>query len=124
MLDNEDRADLGEEAVYAAAKQTNVHEQEDAATAITDVLAYIAHFCERVGLDPAETFRSGLDSYEGDFEDGPRAAKLYEWADVSLAEIVDGTAVRVAPACSSDEPCEQVETCPDCAEGLTPADEA
>jgi hypothetical protein len=73
MLDNEDRADYGENAVVAVGSETNVITQDDISTTITDVLAYIAHFCDRVGIDPEETFKSGLQSYEGDFEDGPPA---------------------------------------------------
>jgi hypothetical protein len=43
MMDHERRADLGREAVAAAATQTNVLAAEPALTAITDVLAYLAH---------------------------------------------------------------------------------
>jgi len=74
MMDNERRADLGLMAVKPPARETNVWNVEAAETTITDVLAYIAHLCDRCGLDPTETFDSGLRSYEGDFEDGPRAA--------------------------------------------------
>lgn len=74
MIDNEDRAEWGEEAVVTIARLTNVYEQEDADTAVTDVLAYVAHFCDRLGLNPAATFRSALASYRGDYEDGPTAA--------------------------------------------------
>jgi hypothetical protein len=73
MMDNEDRADLGYDAVKAAAEQTGVDEAEDAQTAVTDVLAYIGHFCNRLGMDAEAVFQSGLESYHGDFEDGPRA---------------------------------------------------
>jgi hypothetical protein len=74
MMDNERRADLGREAVAAAATQTNAIAAEPALTAITDVLAYLAHFCDRCRLNPYAVFDAGLRSYEGDFEDGPRAA--------------------------------------------------
>jgi len=87
MIDNnEDRADLGAMAIKRPARATNVYSVEEAATAITDVLAYIAHFCDRAGLDPEETFRSGLQSYEGDFEDGPKAAQEFDGEKVSLEE--------------------------------------
>lgn len=66
---NERRADLGRAAV-SAARQTDV---ESAATAVVDVLAYIAHFCDRLGLDPNAAFEDGLRCYEGDAEDGPPA---------------------------------------------------
>jgi hypothetical protein len=72
-MDNERRADLGATAVMTAATITNVAQMEAAETAIKDVLAYIAHFCDRCGLDPQTAFTDGLRSYEGDFEDGPGA---------------------------------------------------
>lgn len=76
MIDNERRADLGADAIHAAAIQTGVIAQEPIATAIIDVLAYVAHLCDRVGLDPRRTFEAGLQSYVGDFEDGPQAIRL------------------------------------------------
>lgn len=51
MMDNERRADLGREAVAAAATQTNVMAAEPALTAITDVVAYLARFCDRCRRD-------------------------------------------------------------------------
>ncbi len=84
MMDNEDRADLGVIAVMAAATMTGVAKDE-ADTAIRDVVSYIAHLCDRLGIDPAEMFASGLESYAGDFEDGPRAAHTLE-AGRSLEE--------------------------------------
>lgn len=71
MVDNERRADLGADAVLAAAAQTNVHRVEDAHTAVVDVLSYVAHLCRRMGLEPAPVFDAGLHSWEGDREDGP-----------------------------------------------------
>lgn len=73
MMDNERRADIGAMVIMTGARETNVHTQEDAPTAITDVLAYVAHFCDRLGLDAQLMFHNGLRSYIGDFEDGPRA---------------------------------------------------
>jgi hypothetical protein len=84
VIDNEDRADLGMMAVMAAATVTEVA-RDEADTAICDVVSYIAHLCDRCGLDPAEMFASGLESYDGDFEDGPRAAHTLR-ADRSLEE--------------------------------------
>jgi hypothetical protein len=72
-MGNEDRADLGTMAVMAAAAVTGVV-RDEADTAISDVLSYVAHLCDRCGLDPAQMFDNGLSSYYGDFEDGPRAA--------------------------------------------------
>jgi hypothetical protein len=72
-MDNERRADLGGEAIMTAAVRTNVAAVEPAETSVIDVLAYVAHFCDRLGIDPRETFSSAIQSYEGDFEDGPRA---------------------------------------------------
>lgn len=85
IVDNEDRADLGATAVMAAAWLTEVAKKEEADTAISDVLSYVAHLCDRCGLDPAEMFANGLESYAGDFEDGPRAAHTLS-ADRSLEE--------------------------------------
>jgi hypothetical protein len=48
MMDNERRADLGREAVAAAAAETSVMTAEPALTAITDVLACVAHFASAV----------------------------------------------------------------------------
>jgi hypothetical protein len=84
ITDNEDRADLGAIAVMAAATVTEVA-RDEANTAICDVVSYIAHLCDRCGLDPKEMFASGLESYDGDFEDGPRAAHTLD-ADRSLEE--------------------------------------
>lgn len=74
---NEERADYGGDAIAEVARRTGVATAEPVETAIRDVLAYVAHFCDRCGLDPAQTFRLALDySYEGDFEDGPRARPI------------------------------------------------
>jgi hypothetical protein len=88
-MDNERRADLGADAVMAAAYQTNVVRTDDAATAITDALAYVAHFCDRLGLDPAATFVHALQSYEGDFEDGPPADARLD-PDERLSDVPGG----------------------------------
>jgi hypothetical protein len=85
MMDNEDRADLGEIAVMAAATVTRVAAAEWARTAVVDVVSYVAHLCDRLGLDPRVIFDEGLESYNGDFEDGPGAAHTLE-ADRSLEE--------------------------------------
>jgi hypothetical protein len=84
VIDNEDRADLGVIAVMAAATVTGVA-IEEADTAICDVVSYIPNLCDRCGLDAKEMFANGLESYDGDFEDGPRAAHTFK-GDRSLAE--------------------------------------
>jgi hypothetical protein len=84
-MDNERRAELGQQAVLVAATATNVAKVEDGQTAVTDVLAYIAHFCDRLDLDPKATFAAGIASYEGDFEDAPAAEATLDPA-VPLAE--------------------------------------
>lgn len=84
VIDNEDRADLGAIAVMAAATVTGVA-RDEAETAIRDVLSYEAHLCDRLGLDPRKIFDEGIESYDGDFEDGPRAAHTVR-ADRSLVE--------------------------------------
>jgi hypothetical protein len=90
-MDNERRADLGAAAVMAAATETNVAEVETASTGITDVLAYVAHFCDRLGLDPRTHFAAGLESYEGDSEDGPAAAVVADGSVLSLNEVASET---------------------------------
>lgn len=85
MMDNERRADLGRMAVFAPAVMTNVARVDDTETAITDVLAYVAHFCDRCALDPEAVFEAALRSYYGDSDDGPRAlqtvdAKMPLWS--------------------------------------------
>lgn len=75
MMDNERRADLGAMAVIVAATETNVAVVDDAETAVRDVLAYVAHFCDRLGLDPNDTFAAAFHSYIGDMEDGPQARR-------------------------------------------------
>jgi hypothetical protein len=84
-MDNERRADVGATAVMAAAEITNVAGLEPTETAISDVLADIAHFCDRCGLEPYAMFARGLRSYAGDFEDGPGAVRSLD-PDLPLAD--------------------------------------
>jgi hypothetical protein len=72
-MNNERRADCGESAIYSAGMATGVVRVEDVETAITDVLAYIAHFCDRCGLDAESMFKHGIQSYSMDCQDGPLA---------------------------------------------------
>jgi hypothetical protein len=58
----------------AAAEMTNIASVEPAEAVMSDVLAYMAHFCDRCGLEARAMFERGLRSYEGDSEDGPGAA--------------------------------------------------
>lgn len=96
MIDNERRADLGAGAVWAAATQTNVHRVEDTETAITDTLAYIAHFIRRCGLVVEDVFEAGIRSFEGDYEDGPGAEPCLD-PTLPLAEYATGIAAsRIA----------------------------
>jgi hypothetical protein len=87
VIDNEERADYGLMAVMPVAMETGVAEQEFADTAITDVLAYIAHLCDRLGLNPDEMFSSALHSYQGDEEDGPFAEKVANGTNASLVNL-------------------------------------
>ncbi len=80
-MDNERRADIGEQMIRGGAQETRVDRQEDAETAVTDCLAYVAHFCDRLGLEARSVFADGLRSYEGDFEDGPAAEKTMDPED-------------------------------------------
>jgi hypothetical protein len=75
-MDNEKRATIGQNMVALGATDTNVINVECIRTCVLDTLAYVAHFCDRVGLDPHDAFMDGLESYEGDFEDGPRAVPM------------------------------------------------
>lgn len=87
MMDNDRRAELGITAIRAAASVTNVWRVELADTAIIDVLSYIAHACDRAGLDARETFAAGLESYQGDFEDGPAVAQWFDGTAQTFAEM-------------------------------------
>lgn len=87
MMDNTRRAQLGIAAVRAAASTTNVWRADVAQTAITDVLAYIAHACLLCGLDPAVTFSAGLRSFEGDAEDGPFVDAMFDGTQMSFADM-------------------------------------
>ena len=84
---NEDRADRGITAIEAAATQTGVWKAEMADTAVRDVLSYLAHSCDRLGLDPEQMFADGIESYRGDFEDGPQAQRIADGETASLHEI-------------------------------------
>ncbi len=70
IADNADRARYGLDAVARVALRAGSAE-EDPATAITDVLAYIAHACDALGIDPRTAFAAAYESYRGDGEDGP-----------------------------------------------------
>ena len=74
-MDNEERADLGADAIYAAGMRTGVTECEPVSRVIADVLAYVG-LCDRVGIDPQGTSSRASTPYRGDFEDGPRATRL------------------------------------------------
>lgn len=89
-MDNERRADLGAVAVWHPADQTGVASHgEPAGTAVVDVLAYILHFCDRLGLDPQATIDRALTTYNGDFEDGPPAAKVITDPTLALDDMDD-----------------------------------
>ena len=72
-MDNERRADLGQDSVRAAAFKTNAWNTEDAETAICDVMAYIMHYADRCGLSQKQLLARSQSCYQGDFEDGPKA---------------------------------------------------
>lgn len=104
MMDNERRADLGQLAVISAAHITNVARVESAQTAITDVLAYIAHLCDRYGLSAGVVFSDGLASYEGDAEDGPPAARTLDPEDPLIDDVLDRMLRERATGPRSSEP--------------------
>ena len=70
---NDLRADLGQIAVMAATSQTGVFAHEQAATAAIDTVASIGHYADRLKLGAEHLFNAALESYRGDFEDGPAA---------------------------------------------------
>jgi hypothetical protein len=88
-MNNEQRADLGLVAIVEAATRTGVLGREPVETCIIDVLTYVAHYCTRLGLNPAETFLARLESYVGDFEDGPGAELLEPGAFFKTLEELD-----------------------------------
>jgi hypothetical protein len=67
---NETRADWGQAAVMTGCPDYAVS-GEELWTDIHDALSNIAHFCERVGVNPKDVFTSAIKSYVGDHEDGP-----------------------------------------------------
>ncbi len=75
MLTNEQRADVGELMVRPGAASMRGGDHEPVSTCIVDTLAYVAHFCDRAGLDPCRIFDAAIAGYRGDGEDGPRAAR-------------------------------------------------
>jgi len=90
-MDNERRADLGYNAIREAGAQTNVITQETVEICISDVLAYVAHLCDRAGLNPDEMFARGMLSYHGDAEDGPPAQPILDgttamWHDLPVPD--------------------------------------
>jgi hypothetical protein len=84
-MDNERRADIGEAAILAGARETNVARAEPAETAVKDVFAYIRHFCDRLGVDAEQAWSASEGSYMGDFEDGPAATRRGDPATPLLA---------------------------------------
>jgi hypothetical protein len=81
-------ADVGATAVMATAESANVAGLEPTETAVSDLLADIAHFCDRCGLEPRAMFERGLRSYVGDFEDGPRAVHSLDGEVPLIAQAV------------------------------------
>lgn len=65
---NEVRADRGAAAVLFGCADVD---SLDLHTALSDVLANLAHLAQRAGLDPDPLFERALRSWRGDFEDGP-----------------------------------------------------
>lgn len=67
---NERRADLGAAALRAGCLDWGAN---DLLTDASDALANIRHWCDREAVDFAYLIERGLDTYEGDSEDGPPA---------------------------------------------------
>jgi len=88
MTSNETRADLGFAAVEGAATTTGVWDGLPAVTAIEDVLSFIAHACDRVGLNPVETFCDGLKTYREEVQEAGRVALLANGDQQSMAAVV------------------------------------
>lgn len=74
-LSSRHHTDRGANAVLAAARDTSLHIAEPAGAAVVGALACIAHFCNRLGLDPIAAFEDALCSYadhdEDDFDARP-----------------------------------------------------
>lgn len=106
---NESRADQAERALAVATDRNGEDDPADVLADVSDLLANVIHFCARAGLDWDALVGQAERAASGDLEDGPEAVRDTD---------------RFPAACSSDKPCEQVDTCPDCGEYLTPVDEA
>jgi hypothetical protein len=87
MRSNETRADLGFAAVEGAATRTDVWDGLPAVTAIEDVLSFIAHACDRVGLNPVETFCDGLKTYRDDLALAGKVVLLANGDQQSMAAV-------------------------------------
>ena len=86
-MTNETRADLGFAAVAGPAKRTGVWDGLPAVTAIEDALSFIAHACDRAGLNPVETFCDGLKTYRDDCALRARVTPMATGDCLSMADI-------------------------------------
>lgn len=85
---NETRADLGFAAVEGSARATDVWEGLPCVVAIEDALSHIAHACDRVGLDPVETFCDGLKVYRNEVEARGNVKRVANGDQQSMAAVV------------------------------------
>lgn len=105
MIDNEQRADLGEAAVRTDPDwQSHGEDLDGVRTAIVDVVADILHAAERYGITPSSVLEGAQRHHVGDGEDGPRVA-LREPAEMFSAHRPDTArqqAARIVEALGED----------------------
>lgn len=88
-MTNEQRADIGQRMVAQAARQAGDYERECAESVAIDAASYLAHFCDRLGLDPVMVLTEGTAAYLADAdEDGPRAVERFDPLD-TLAVLLE-----------------------------------
>lgn len=75
---NESRADRIEHALAITSDKNGEAEPSGVFTDVSDMLASLRHFCDRAGLDFGEVDSHAYRAYQGDFEDGPTAARDYD----------------------------------------------
>jgi|SRR3954449_9736435 hypothetical protein len=75
---NESRADMAEQALATSTDRSGETAVEDVYLDVSDLIAHLKHFCDRAGLDWEEVYSHGEHGYEGDYGDGPYAARDYK----------------------------------------------
>lgn len=100
MNPNDRRALEGEAQVLLGADALH----NDPITACVDAVANIMHFAQSLGMDPQLLVERGQTTYQGDMEDGPKAAQILDPAVAESelfqprAEAVEMLQARLAQA--------------------------